>query len=396
MSHSEISPSNAHRWMRCPGSVQLLRNVPPETESSESASLGTLKHALMAQFVMLCQSVSSSVGVGGDWIASSTEYLKHHPLATDELRDGDFGLQLANYADYLMRDRDDIKRPTSVAIESPLDLASVHPGMRGTADAIIYSHGDATIEVVDYKSGTHPVGPHDNEQLMLYLIGALKITSDGHCACNDYCMMTIAQPSSVDGPLRFDSCGVSIDELLDFMDIAKFRATIALHADKPTRAPSDTACQWCRAKAICPEYREYISADFILDAAQIPDDIVPDDDWVRRVLDNRKNITTLIKSCQDYAIGKLNSGDNFAGYQVVEKPGRRSVIKSDAIKEDLEALFGLDALQPAGVVTLNRLARQNDVSIDFAITRGESKMTLVPIEDVSGDFKTEEEKEDEN
>ncbi|WP_419630372.1 hypothetical protein, partial [Thiolapillus sp.] len=74
---------------------------------------------------------------------------------------------------------------------------------------------------------------------------------------------------------------------------------------------------------------------------------------------------------------------------------RRSVIKSDAVKEELLGIFGLDALQPAGVGTLNRLASDMDGVLDFAITRGEPKMTLEPIEDVSEDFKTEEENENE-
>ena len=116
----------------------------------------------------------------------------------------------------------------------------------------------------------------------------------------------------------------------------------------------------------------------------------------KRVLDNRKWITALIKSCQDYAIGKLNGGDDFPGYCLVEKPGRRSVIRSDAVKEDLKVLFGLDCLQPVGVGTLDRLARENDVDLEFAITRGEPKMTLAHIEDASEDFQTEEGNENEN
>ena len=59
-------------------------------------------------------------------------------------------------------------------------------------------------------------------------------------------------------------------------------------------------------------------------------------------------------------------------------------------------LFGLESLQPVGVGTLDRLARENDVCIDFAIERGAPKMMLEPIGDFSEDFKTEEENENEN
>ncbi|WP_419636711.1 DUF2800 domain-containing protein, partial [Thiolapillus sp.] len=127
MSHSEISPSNAHRWMRCPGSVKLLRKVPPETESSEDASLGTRKHALMAQFAMLLQS-SLSLGLHRTDVVAA-DFLKPHPLATDEMRDGIFGNQLVEYAEHLMCNQKYGGGAVRTEIELPLDLSSVSSGM---------------------------------------------------------------------------------------------------------------------------------------------------------------------------------------------------------------------------------------------------------------------------
>ncbi|WP_419593920.1 DUF2800 domain-containing protein [Thiolapillus sp.] len=388
MSHSEISPSNAHRWMRCPGSVKLLRKVPPETESSEDASLGTRKHALMAQFAMLLQS-SLSLGLHRSDVVAA-DFLKPHPLATDEMRDGNFGNQLVEYAEHLMCNQKYGGGPVRTEIELPLDLSSVAPGMRGTADAVIYSHDDTTIEIVDYKSGSYPVTPHANEQLMLYLIGALQMTSEGLCKYEGGHIMTIAQPSVENGPMSFRSVTVSTDTLREFLFSAQRESSAARILKHPIRQPSNTACQWCRAKAICPEYHEWVSADVLIDACDKTGDVKMCDQLAREILDNRKRITDLIKSCQEYAIGKLNGGDNFPGYRIVEKQGRRSVIKSDAVKEDLKVLFGLESLQPVGVGTLDRLARENDVCIDFAIERGAPKMTLEPIGDFSEDFKTEE------
>ncbi len=388
MSHSEISPSNAHRWMRCPGSVKLLRKVPPETESSEDASLGTRKHALMAQFAMLYQS-SVSLGLHPT-DAVAADFLKSHPLATDEMRDGNFVNQLVEYAKFLMLNQKYGTGPVRTEIELPLDLSSVAPGMRGTSDAVIYSHDDTTIEIVDYKSGSYPVTPHANEQLMLYLIGALQMTADGLCKYEGDHIMTIAQPAVENGPLSFRSVTVSTDTIRKFLFAAQNNAMEALNLKNPIRQPSNVACQWCRAKAICPEYHEWVSADILIDARDKECDAKMSEQLAREILDNRKRITDLIKSCQDYAVGKLNRGEYFPGYQLVEKQGRRSVIKSDAVKEDLKVLFGLESLQPVGVGTLDRLARENDVCIDFAITRGEPKMTLEPIGDFSEDFKTEE------
>ncbi|WP_419638482.1 DUF2800 domain-containing protein [Thiolapillus sp.] len=388
MSHSEISPSNAHRWMRCPGSVKLLRKVPPETESSEDASLGTRKHALMAQFAMLFQS-SLSIGLHPTDVVAA-DFLSGQPLMSDEIDEFGFGTQLVEYAEHLMCNPKYGGGPVRTEIELPLDLSSVAPGMRGTADAVIYSHDDTTIEIVDYNSGSYPVTPRGNEQLMLYLIGALQMTSDGLCKYEGGHIMTIAQPSVENGPLSFRSVTVSTDTLREFLFAAQNKATEARILKNPLRQPSNVACQWCRAKAICPEYHEWVSADVLIDACDKKCDVKMSDPLVKTILDNRRGIRALIDSCQDYAMAKITIGEDFPGYQLVEKPGRRSVIKSDAVKEDLKVLFGFESLQPVGVGTLDRLARENDVCLDFAIERGAPKMTLEPIGDFSEDFKTEE------
>ncbi len=46
MAHSVLAPSSAHRWMHCPGSVNLERLFP--NQSSAYAEEGTLAHAWAA------------------------------------------------------------------------------------------------------------------------------------------------------------------------------------------------------------------------------------------------------------------------------------------------------------------------------------------------------------
>ena len=221
------------------------------------------------------------------------------------------------------------------------------------------------------------------------------MTSDGLCKYEGDHIMTIAQPAVENGPLSFRSVTVSIDMLRSFMFDAQTKAAAALNLKNALRQPSNEACRWCRAKAICLAHHEWAGADVLIDACDKEGAPKISDQLAKRVLDNRKSITALIKSCQDYAVGKLNDGDNFPGYQLVEKSGRRSVIKSDAVTHELMSLLGPDALEPTGVGKLTRLAREHNVNLDFAITRGEPKMTLEAMEDVSEDFKTEEENENE-
>jgi hypothetical protein len=46
-SHAKLSPSSAHRWMNCAGSMILEKDIPDS--SSEHADLGTAAHFLASE-----------------------------------------------------------------------------------------------------------------------------------------------------------------------------------------------------------------------------------------------------------------------------------------------------------------------------------------------------------
>ncbi len=56
-------------------------------------------------------------------------------------------------------------------IEQRLDLSCIYDNTFGTADAILVS--DDSIEIVDLKFGRVGVNAEKNQQLMIYMIGAL-------------------------------------------------------------------------------------------------------------------------------------------------------------------------------------------------------------------------------
>lgn len=61
MSHTRISPSNAHRWIKCPGSVRLCDG---EESSSSPASIdGTHTHTLLEMCIKSNNDPSNMVGV---------------------------------------------------------------------------------------------------------------------------------------------------------------------------------------------------------------------------------------------------------------------------------------------------------------------------------------------
>jgi hypothetical protein len=61
MSHTEISPSNAHRWLECPGSVRLCEGI--ESKGSYAAIEGTHTHTLLEMCIKSNNDPKNMIGV---------------------------------------------------------------------------------------------------------------------------------------------------------------------------------------------------------------------------------------------------------------------------------------------------------------------------------------------
>lgn len=376
--HSEISPSNASRWLNCPGSVALLRTLPPEDESAKTAArLGSIKHSMMASFYHYTQGFDVGIDVD-DYIEAARIFVKRmHPdlVPYVEYPDG-LAIEMGSYAVGLIRSID-IEPVPSIGVEVPINLSGVHAGMGGTADAVIMARDQSVIEIIDYKSGRSQVDPKHNPQLQLYMIGAIGMTPD--CVTHNFIghFVTIAQPDESD-KMQFKSTHIYIDELGDFFDQARGIAN-SIYADTPPkRIPSDTACQWCRAKSICPEYREFACYDLISDLEDVST-VAPE--AVAEILRSSGRITKLLKSANDLARDTIKSGGTIPGYELRDIQGRRSVLKDPTARSQLLSKLGRAALQPIGVAALEKLAAERGVDVSFAIDPGKITEKLVPLDE---------------
>lgn len=195
MAHALLSPSSAHRWMSCPGSVSLSRLFPDE--SSSYAEEGTLAHA---------------------WAAHLLDP-QNQPQPAEALSSDN----LTFVQDYVLF----VERETAggvCRIEYPVSVSEVtgEANAKGTIDCAALVNG--TLKIIDLKFGKGvKVDAEHNTQLMIYAAGALPLF-DVIDEVKDI-ELTIFQPRIN----NICSWKLTPAELEEFVNQARARASIAIN-----------------------------------------------------------------------------------------------------------------------------------------------------------------------
>lgn len=225
--HAVLSPSKAHRWVHCPGSIVACNGVPDT--GSIYADEGTAAHAVAAHRLL------DKPGPAAADVETS-DYINVYTSAVRNAAEGKI---------LLVEQRLDIARWTG------------EKGGKGTSDAIIIDLKNAEIEVWDLKFGAgHVVHAQDNEQLMLYALGALDMVEMLYHEIKTI-KMVICQPRRD----HISEHTITRDELIAFGKIALEKGTLALallahgHIGDELHPGAET-CLWCPIKATCPALEE--------------------------------------------------------------------------------------------------------------------------------------------
>ena len=256
MAHARFSPSAAHRWIPCPGSMILEKDI--ANTSSVHADEGTAAHFLASECLERDRNATDFLNCfivvkngNAAWDNENAE------TRTGFCVDLEMSENVQKYLDAVRSQADG----NELLIEQRVNFSNFIDAENafGTGDAIII--GQSEIQVHDLKYGRGvKVDAENNEQLKLYALGALS--DFGMFGDFTHVRLVIHQPRLN----HVSESVVSIEDLYDFAHRAKntvqmikaIDAGAAIFEAKDMLNPGEKQCHWCKAKATCPALIEHV------------------------------------------------------------------------------------------------------------------------------------------
>jgi hypothetical protein len=336
--HAKLSPSAAHRWRNCPGSVREEANYvrDPSVPNNPSAVDGTHTHTLLDHCLKTaCNDAFSLAGM------LLSDHEGHFIVDRERAERAQFAL------DYIIRRRNEFGNGCSVASESQVSLKRLtgRDDLDGTVDVALYN-GDV-LEIIDYKDGVGEVSAIENQQLEQYAFGVLNTMPEGVSAPK-MIRMTIVQPK-----LRmFGKDGIGVWNITydDFMARLPQLTADALATDDPNAPliPGEKQCQWCKHKSNCEALSsqvmskigmEFNKIPMIVQAAELPTPKDFDNQRLRQLIEAMPMITGWLETVEEEALRRLEGGDKIDGIKAVRGRGSRSwALDDEAIEAKLNKM----------------------------------------------------------
>lgn len=275
--HAKLSPSKAHTWMACPGSVRLSEGLPDV--AGRAAAEGTACHALLHDLL--------TGKPPGDWY--------NGVQVTPEMQE-----QVAEVYGWAMKW---LAEHPGATLESEVHV-EVDDDVWGTADIVGNSRDE--LMVADAKFGFNEVEVWDNKQLLIYLLAARRVRRSSPTR------MTVAILQPRVGEPKVE--GVDFETLREFQAKLNGAEAAVLDPAAPLHA-SPEACQYCPAAALCPENQKMTLAIAKEEFSIVPERLSRTD--LSLLLAKAKAIKLAVKAVEDYAARELEVGRDVPGWKRV-------------------------------------------------------------------------------
>lgn len=347
--HAVFSPSSAHRWMACPGSIAANEGI--EDKGSPAAFEGTVAHDIAER--ALTQGFPVSTFVGLEFFDEDTLTMV---TVTEEM-----AAFVQHYVDFVEAEYAKLPDPKFLGVECklPLFFLTGEPDSSGTADAVLMD--STTLHVVDLKFGRgERVDAQDNPQILIYALAALEeygVLFDGIQSVK----VTIHQPRLG----HVDTAEYPIKHLAPFL-LNVWDAVKNAESSNPPRHAGEKQCRWCRAKATCPEFQATVAEEVGFDPADPSefDDVSgvaeKPDDLLGKSMQAVPLVEMWCKAVRAETERRLLAGTPVAGFKLVQgKRGNRAwadpieaeqMLKSFRLK--VEEMYDLKLISPTKAESL--------------------------------------------